>query len=77
MFEEKKFQKYGKIDGGIYLLNKDIFHDYKGSEYFSFNDYIKNNLEHMKIGSVSFDELFIDIGTREDYNKAQNILLKY
>ena len=76
-FEEKKFQKYGKIDGGIYLLKKNIFHNYKGSEYFPFNDYIKNNLEHMKIGTVSFDELFIDIGTPEDYNKAQNIFLGY
>ncbi len=73
-FEEKKFQEYGKIDGGIYLINNNIFKTYKGNVKFSFTDFIKNNLKRLKVGSVSFDELFIDIGTPKDLERAQKIL---
>jgi len=72
-FEEKKYQKYGKIDGGIYLINNNIFNSYKENKLFSFSDFIKNNLYNLKIGSVSFDGIFIDIGTPEDLAKAQKI----
>ena len=44
---------------------------------FSFNDFIMNNLKNLKVGSLLFDELFIDIGTPEDYDRAHLILDNY
>lgn len=73
-FQEKQYRDNGNIDGGIYLIKKNIFSVFGGSKKFSFNDFIKNNLNKFKVGSVLFDELFIDIGTPEDYNKAHKVL---
>ena len=72
--QEKQYRDKGDIDGGIYLIKKNIFSVFGGSKKFSFNDFIKNNLNKVKVGSVLFDELFIDIGTPEDYNKAHKVL---
>ena len=43
------------------------------NEAFSFNKFIHNNINTLKIGSHVFDEFFIDIGTLDDYSKALNI----
>ena len=72
--EEKKYRVYGEIDGGIYLIKKTIFSEYENNKKFSFNDFIVKNLNNLKVGSLLFDELFIDIGTPEDYEKAQKVL---
>ena len=76
-FREKGFQKFGKINGGIYVIKNNIFKIYKGDEFFLFSDFIKNNLNSLNIGSISFDELFIDIGTPKDLEKAKKILINY
>jgi len=76
-FGEKKFQKFGLIDGGIYLIKNNIFDHYKGQENFLLSDYIRNNLNTLKIGSNCFDNLFIDIGTPEDLERAKIILKNY
>lgn len=76
-FEEKRFQKYGKIDGGVYLINNNIFKEQKHKDIFSFNNYIRNNLNHLKVGSIIFDEFFIDIGTLDDYTRAKNIFKNF
>ena len=73
-FEEKEYQKYGEIDGGVYLIKNNIFEMNEDIENFQFSDFIKNNLNSLNIGSVSFDKLFIDIGTPEDLAKASEIL---
>jgi D-glycero-alpha-D-manno-heptose 1-phosphate guanylyltransferase len=72
-FKKKQFCKKGKIDGGIYLIKKNIFSNNKNSKVFSFNDFLIKNLNTLKVGSSLFDDLFIDIGTPEDFNKAQRI----
>ena len=72
--EEKKYRVEGEIDGGIYLIKKTIFSEYENNKKFSFNDFIVKNLNNLKVGSLLFDELFIDIGTPEDYEKAQKVL---
>jgi D-glycero-alpha-D-manno-heptose 1-phosphate guanylyltransferase len=71
---DKQYCDYGKIDGGIYLINNNIFESIEKQIRFSFNDYIKNNIGILKIGSLLCNELFIDIGTPEDYEKAQSVL---
>lgn len=72
--KEKKYRDYGEIDGGIYLINRSIFNSFESRKKFSFNDFIMNNLNNLKVGSILFDELFIDIGIPEDYDKAYKIL---
>ena len=42
---------------------------------FSFNDFIMNNLKNLKVGSLLFDELFIDIGAKNK-NDAIDIGIK-
>ncbi len=76
-FEEKKFQENGEIDGGVYIINNNIFQGYKHEETFSFTDYIKNNLNQLKVGSIIFDDFFIDIGTLDDYSIAKNIFKSF
>ena len=72
--KEKKYRDYGEIDGGIYLIKRNVFASFENKNRFSFNEFIMNNINKLQVGSLLFDELFIDIGTPEDYKKAQNIL---
>ena len=73
-FSEKKFCKKGFIDGGIYLIKKSIFSDSLFGESFSFNNFMIKNMDTLKIGSKVFDNFFIDIGTPEDFQRAQTTL---
>ena len=73
--KEKKYRNYGKVDGGIYLINRSIFNSYENKKKFSFNDFIMNNLNNLKVGSLLFDELFIDIGIPEDYKRSHKLLM--
>ena len=57
------------------MIKGSRIHD--GEENFLLSDYIKNNLNTLKIGSICFDNLFIDIGTPEDLERAKNILKNY
>ncbi|MGN6165652.1 MAG: HAD-IIIA family hydrolase [Flavisolibacter sp.] len=71
-FKEKKFYENGLINGGIYILNKEIFLQHSFDQKFSFEkDYLEKYFNDGNIyGSVQQD-YFIDIGIPEDYNKAQ------
>lgn len=68
-FEEKKLTAQGKINGGIYLLNKRIF-DPIYQKSFSFERVV---LQAGNIDVYAFESkgYFIDIGVPEDYYKAQ------
>lgn len=72
---KKEYKKNGLIDGGIYLINKEIFNNIKNIQKFSFNDFISTNLNYLKVGTFICDNLFIDIGTPEDYNNAHKVLI--
>lgn len=75
-FKEKKYCDYGEIDGGIYLIKKSIF-DYTVDKHaFSFNNFIIDNLIDLRVGSLLCDDIFIDIGTPEDYKRAHKVLAK-
>ncbi|EAJ0637124.1 D-glycero-D-manno-heptose 1-phosphate guanosyltransferase [Campylobacter jejuni] len=67
LFKEKEFKKQGLINGGIYLLNKDIFNDFTLQEKFSFEEFLQENYEKLKAKAYIFDGYFIDIGVPEDY----------
>lgn len=68
-FEEKKKKAKGKINGGIYLIKKDLL-DRIEKENFSFE---KEVLEDKKIEKYSYESkgYFIDIGIPEDYFKIR------
>lgn len=72
-FNEKKFCKEAYINAGVYLVNRDIFDNYNLEEKFSFEEFISNNLNVLKVGGMLLEHsYFIDIGIPEDYKKAQN-----
>ncbi len=66
-FEEKVFKKQGLINGGIYLLKKDIFDKFDLEKKFSFEEFLQENYKSLKIQTQIFDDYFIDIGIPEDY----------
>ncbi|ENC1381393.1 nucleotidyltransferase family protein, partial [Campylobacter coli] len=66
-FEEKVFKKQGLINGGIYLLKKDIFDNFDLEKKFSFEKFLQENFELLKIQTQIFNDYFIDIGVPEDY----------
>ncbi|EAI3822449.1 D-glycero-D-manno-heptose 1-phosphate guanosyltransferase [Campylobacter coli] len=66
-FEEKVFKKQGLINGGIYLLKKDIFDKFNLEKKFSFEEFLQENYKSLKIQTQIFHDYFIDIGIPEDY----------
>jgi D-glycero-alpha-D-manno-heptose 1-phosphate guanylyltransferase len=70
-FEEKKYIEKGYINGGIYLLNREILRNIF-EENFSFEKEILENEEREieKYGYIS-NSYFIDIGIPEDYYKFE------
>ncbi|AJD04387.1 D-glycero-D-manno-heptose 1-phosphate guanosyltransferase [Campylobacter lari] len=70
-FEEKVFKKQGLINGGVYLLKKDIFDEFNLEKKFSFEEFLQKNHKVLKIQTQIFDDYFIDIGIPQDY---QNFL---
>ncbi|EIX7172197.1 nucleotidyltransferase family protein [Campylobacter coli] len=66
-FEEKVFKKQGLINGGIYLLKKDIFDEFSLEKKFSFEEFLQENYKSLKIQTQIFDDYFIDIGVPQDY----------
>jgi D-glycero-alpha-D-manno-heptose 1-phosphate guanylyltransferase len=70
-FTEKSFIKNGNINGGIYLISKNIFDEFSLEEKFSFEKFIQTNFKQLNISTKIFNNYFIDIGIPEDYQKAQ------
>ncbi|ECK3894139.1 D-glycero-D-manno-heptose 1-phosphate guanosyltransferase, partial [Campylobacter coli] len=68
-FEEKVFKKQGLINGGIYLLKKDIFDKFDLEKKFSFEEFLQENYKSLKIQTQIFDDYFIDIGIPKDYRR--------
>lgn len=76
-FTEKGFRESGNINGGIYLLSKNIFDKFSLTEKFSFEEFIQTNFKQLNISTKVFDDYFIDIGIPEDYHNAQIDLRSY
>lgn len=74
-FEEKNsIKNRGLINGGIYVLNEEVFVNFL-AESFSFEeDFLMKELQSLQLQGFIVDEYFIDIGIPEDYAKAQNEL---
>ena len=74
-FREKQFYETGDINGGLYMLNVENFLKLEVPVKFSFEkDYLEKFYSAGKIFGKICDDYFIDIGIREDYQKAQEEL---
>ncbi len=74
-FKEKQFYLKGYINGGIYILNKELFELEGFPEKFSFEtDYLQKYYSQRRIFGLVQKGYFIDIGIPEDYLKAQTEL---
>ena len=70
-FKEKSYYQEGFINGGIYLLKKDIFKNFDLPTKFSFEEFLESNFKNLKAKGRVFNGYFIDIGIPEDYKKAK------
>jgi D-glycero-alpha-D-manno-heptose 1-phosphate guanylyltransferase len=74
-FNEKSLKKQGTINGGIYVLKKNLFKGISISETFSFEqDFLKKYADSLQFNAYKSDAFFIDIGIPEDYQAAQRKL---
>ncbi|CAA6805907.1 MAG: D-glycero-D-manno-heptose 1-phosphate guanosyltransferase [uncultured Sulfurovum sp.] len=71
-FTEKVYRTEGNINGGVYLVNKNIFNDFDLESKFSFEAFMQENFKKLGISVKIFEDYFIDIGIPDDYAKAQN-----
>lgn len=72
-FKEKEFVKQGLINGGIYLLTKDIFNEFNLEKKFSFEEFLQENYDKLKAKACIFNDYFIDIGIPSDYENFKKI----
>lgn len=71
-FEEKKLMEEGLINGGVYLMKKNIFNKTGDEKKFSFEkDVLEKYVGTLKYYGKSFENYFIDIGIPTDYAQAQ------
>jgi D-glycero-alpha-D-manno-heptose 1-phosphate guanylyltransferase len=77
LFAEKQ-ATYGRgyINGGVYLINKEIFNKYPQPQRFSFEKDLMTKFYTQELFyAMPSDGYFIDIGIPEDYARAQNELV--
>jgi D-glycero-alpha-D-manno-heptose 1-phosphate guanylyltransferase len=77
-FFEKGHSGKGLINGGAYLLNRRLFLENDRPDSFSFEKlYLEESFGRRRIFGVKQDGFFIDIGTPEDYERAQTEIPAY
>lgn len=77
VFEEKRYQESGLINGGVYALQVAAFLLEEMPLQFSFEkDYLEKNVKYGRFYGFVQDKYFIDIGIPEDYEKAQTELIQ-
>lgn len=70
-FKEKQHLLKGLINGGVYLINKNIFDNLELSEVFSFEkEILEAKTSELEIYGLPFENYFIDIGIPSDFEKA-------
>ncbi len=70
-FKEKQFTPEGLINGGVYLMNKNILTDFIFPEKFSFEkDFLETHLNLLHFQGFISDTYFIDIGVPADFERA-------
>jgi D-glycero-alpha-D-manno-heptose 1-phosphate guanylyltransferase len=72
-FTEKKFYEKTYINGGVYLIKREIFKDIQESK-FSFEEFLESSIDNLNVygDNIASNRYFIDIGIPTDYAKAQD-----
>lgn len=71
-FVEKSTGGSGWINGGIYMLHRELFANFPMSTRFSFElDLVEPNIERIQPLAFQSDAYFIDMGIPEDYERAR------
>lgn len=73
-FNEKKHMKKGLINGGVYLVNSNIFGGNWPEKFSIETDFFAARVAEANIFGTVFDDYFIDIGIPTDYERAQQQL---
>ncbi len=74
-FFEKGRYGPGEINGGVYLMSRDLFDRHTLPTTFSFeSDFLMPNIQTLRPQAFQVTGTFIDIGVPEDYVRAQKIL---
>lgn len=76
-FREKTFCQNGLINGGIYLLNKEIFIEWPKKKFSFENDFMPGYIKNNAVQAYIEDAYFLDIGIPEDYEKAQTEFIQF
>jgi D-glycero-alpha-D-manno-heptose 1-phosphate guanylyltransferase len=72
-FLEKATGGPGWINGGIYMLNRELFTDFPMPARFSFElDLVEPNIACIQPRAFQSDAYFIDMGIPEDYERARH-----
>jgi len=71
-FVEKKYLDEGLINGGIYCLNKKIFHTELPAVFSFEKEILEKEIVNRKIYGLLSEGYFIDIGIPEDFARAQD-----
>lgn len=70
-FHEKRPVEQGLVNGGIYVVRRNVFAGMSWAEAFSFErDYLEPNVETRRLCGLRQEGYFIDIGIPEDYARA-------
>ena len=76
-FKEKQYFDQAAINGGVYLMSRDIFENFSLEKEFSFEkEVLEKGLNVIRIQALVFENYFSDIGIPEDYKRAQKELLE-
>jgi len=76
-FIEKQKVKEGYINGGVYIINKNIFDPFNQGRKFSFEqDIMEKKLAQLHMNAHLNNAYFIDIGIPEDYKLADSEIPK-
>ncbi len=75
-FKEKRHIKKGLINGGIYLVNKDVLVNVEENKFSFEQDIMEKRTSELIIYSFISEGYFIDIGIPEDYYTAQKHFTK-
>ena len=74
-FNEKKFCPEGLINGGIYMINREFIESRELPDSFSLEkDFLEKEAGSSLLKCMTFDDIFLDIGIPEDYQRAASVL---
>jgi len=74
-FKEKAHFEHGLINGGVYSISSNVLLSMKTPNVFSFEkDFLQNAYRDFPLFGFVSDSFFIDIGTPEDYKRAQVLI---